>query len=179
MRDTRTFPIQTERGAAPHPLRIPWALAERAYSVYAGRYGRNQSLARLGERGGFAPSEMDEFLPGWREEADECAALRARIAALSVAARGVLVHFGPRHLDAVSGAEIGTALKRALVSFGFDREAATRAGVHAVTRWCAEHPWEPSLDPGGGSARRKREHEIMQVALDAALRAGTSEGRHV
>src|SRR3990170_7433443 len=98
MRDTRTFPIQTERGAAPHPLRIPWALAERAYSVYAGRYGRNQSLARLGERGGFAPSEMDEFLPGWREEADECAALRARIAALSVAARGVLVHFGPRHL---------------------------------------------------------------------------------
>ena len=76
----------------------------------------------------------------------------------------------------VSGAEIGTALERALASFGFDREAATRAGVRAVTQWCAEHPWEPSLDAGGGSARRKRDHEIMRVALDAALRAGASGG---
>ena len=75
MSDARTFPIQAERGAAPHPLRIPWALAERAYSVYVGRYGQGQTLERLAERGGFAPSEMDEFVPGWREEADECAAL--------------------------------------------------------------------------------------------------------
>lgn len=62
----RTFPIQSERGAAPHPIRISWETAELAYSVYSGMYGRGQSLERLAERGGFGPSEMDTFLPDWR-----------------------------------------------------------------------------------------------------------------
>lgn len=61
------FPIQTERDADPHPLSIPWEVAELAYSVYAGRYGTAQTLKRLAERGGFAPSEMDEFVPDWRK----------------------------------------------------------------------------------------------------------------
>ena len=62
----KQFPIQLERNAAPHPLTIPWSIAELAYSVYASKYGNSQSLERLAERGGFAPSEMDEFLPDWR-----------------------------------------------------------------------------------------------------------------
>ncbi len=74
--EERTFPIQFQRGAAPHPLRVPWAVAELAYSVYAGRYGWDQSLERLAARGGFAPSEMDEFLPDWRGLAARAAALR-------------------------------------------------------------------------------------------------------
>jgi hypothetical protein len=77
---TREFPIQTERGAAPHPLLIPWSVAEKAYSVYAARYGRSQSLERLAERGGFGPSEMDEFLPGWRDEVSEITRLRKELA---------------------------------------------------------------------------------------------------
>jgi hypothetical protein len=73
----RRFPIQRERGAEAHPLLIPWSVAEKAYSVYAARYGRGQSLERLAERGGFAPSEMDDFHPTWREEASEIATLKA------------------------------------------------------------------------------------------------------
>ena len=61
------FPIQAERGAEPHPMKVPWHIAELAYSVYAAKYGQEQSLERMAERGGFAPSEMDMFLPDWRE----------------------------------------------------------------------------------------------------------------
>ena len=43
------------------------AVAERAYEVYAARYGRSQSLDRLCERGGFGTGELDMFAPGWRE----------------------------------------------------------------------------------------------------------------
>lgn len=71
------FPIQTQRGAKAHPLWIPWSVAELAYSVYAGRYGKDQSLKRLAERGGFGPNEMDHFLPDWRERCDQLIVLRS------------------------------------------------------------------------------------------------------
>lgn len=77
----RMFPIQSERGAKPHPTRIPWSIAELAYSVYSGKYGRDQSLERLASRGGFGPGEMDTFVPDWRERCDEIASLRAQLAA--------------------------------------------------------------------------------------------------
>lgn len=72
----RMFPIQRERGAKAYPTQIPWSIAELAYSVYSSKYGKDQSLERLAERHGFAPSEMDEFLPDWRERCDEIKALR-------------------------------------------------------------------------------------------------------
>lgn len=75
--DARRFPLIPEKGE-PGPLSISWPLAEKAYSQYAARYGRNQSLQRLSERGGFYFGEMDEFYPGWRDEADEIALLTAR-----------------------------------------------------------------------------------------------------
>lgn len=62
----KQFPIQTQRDAPPHPLLIPWEIAELAYSVYASRYGQEQSLGHLAARGGFGPGEMDMFVPGWR-----------------------------------------------------------------------------------------------------------------
>jgi hypothetical protein len=37
---------------------IPWSLAERIYAVYADLYGRDQSLERLAERGGFSWVEI-------------------------------------------------------------------------------------------------------------------------
>ena len=83
MSDERTFPIQRgERGVKPHPTRIPWHVADLAYSVYSARFGTSQSLERLAERGGFGPEEMDMFLPDWRERCDENARLKARVAEL-------------------------------------------------------------------------------------------------
>ena len=75
----KMFPIQSDEGAAPHPLWIPWSIAELAYSVYSARYGRGQTLERLGERGGFGPGEMDMFVPDWRERCSELTTLRSRV----------------------------------------------------------------------------------------------------
>ena len=72
----RMFPIQSAHGAKPHPTSIPWAIADLAYSVYSARYGKDQSLERMAERGGFSPGEMDDFLPDWRERV---AALPAQV----------------------------------------------------------------------------------------------------
>jgi hypothetical protein len=56
--------------------RIPRSVAERAWVSYARRYGRDQSLDRICERGGFGAGELDMFAPGWREEVSELAILR-------------------------------------------------------------------------------------------------------
>lgn len=85
MSEQKTFPIQSHRGAKPHPLKIPWDLAELAYSVYSAQYGRGQSLERLAERGGFGPGEMDEFVPDWRERCSEREMLVARVRDLEAA----------------------------------------------------------------------------------------------
>lgn len=37
---------------------IPWSLAEKIYERYANRYGKEQSLKRLAERGGFGWAEV-------------------------------------------------------------------------------------------------------------------------
>jgi len=37
---------------------IPWEYAEEAYKEYASMYGNEQSLKRLGERGGFGVTEI-------------------------------------------------------------------------------------------------------------------------
>ena len=81
--DTRTFPIQSDyRDTKAHPTTIPWEVADKAYAVYRGRYGSQQTLERLAERGGFSGGEMDEFYPGWRDEVSGIAVRDARIAAL-------------------------------------------------------------------------------------------------
>lgn len=61
--DTRPFPIQADHASLDpyikHPVStIPWWLAEIAYEFYAERYGRQQSLERLAERGGFGREEL-------------------------------------------------------------------------------------------------------------------------
>lgn len=52
-----TFPIQGG-------LRIPMWAAERAYETYAKLFGRDQSLQRLGERGGFGLLEWGALFAG-------------------------------------------------------------------------------------------------------------------
>lgn len=68
---SRMFPLQASREVEPHPLSIPWSVAEKAYSAYAAKYGRGQTLERLAERGGFSGGEMDMLYPGWRAECDD------------------------------------------------------------------------------------------------------------
>lgn len=79
--ERRTFPLQPDRKAKPGPVNIPWSVAEKAYGVYALRFGKDQTLERLAERAGFSWSEMDMFLPDWREECSEIDALRAKLSA--------------------------------------------------------------------------------------------------
>ena len=56
----KNFPIQKTYGVGGNEPQtvIPWWLAEEAYSYYASRFGRGQSLERLAERGGFARKEL-------------------------------------------------------------------------------------------------------------------------
>jgi hypothetical protein len=80
------FPIipykRGEVGKGPHPTKIPWAIADLAYSVYSSRFGRSQSLERLAERGGFHAGEMDDYLPDWRERSSALTTAQAEAAAL-------------------------------------------------------------------------------------------------
>lgn len=55
--DGRPFPIQADYPFKPS-TKIPWWLAEIAYEYYASRYGKQQSLERLAERGGFGREEL-------------------------------------------------------------------------------------------------------------------------
>lgn len=64
--DARPFPIRAARscrdaaGAVFYPRKstIPWWLAEQAYAYYAERFGNQQSLERIAERGGFGRQEL-------------------------------------------------------------------------------------------------------------------------
>ena len=76
------FPIIPDRyrdsTVAPHPMKVPWSIAELAYSVYVRHGGGDQSLERLAERGGFGAAEMDKLLPDWRERVADLLADRTR-----------------------------------------------------------------------------------------------------
>lgn len=65
----RRFPIQGKwqpGGYHDQPYgTVPWSVAEVAYAAYAARHGRDQSLERIAERGGFGHEEMDLYAPGW------------------------------------------------------------------------------------------------------------------
>jgi hypothetical protein len=65
---------------------IPWSMHLRAYDVYCKRYGKQDALINLEGRncrGGFHVGELDEFVPGWREELSEFAKLRAEVERLT------------------------------------------------------------------------------------------------
>jgi hypothetical protein len=87
--EAHLFPLQPAgrkyKGPAVPSLRIPWIVAEKAYAAYAARYGQDQSLERLAERGGFCVEEMDELLPAWRDECDALRLALARIRELEAA----------------------------------------------------------------------------------------------
>lgn len=55
--DCRPFPIQGEYHVA-NPCTIPWWIAEIAYEWYSQRFGTDQSLQQLADRGGFGRDEL-------------------------------------------------------------------------------------------------------------------------
>ena len=84
MESEKVFPLQASNGR-PAPLKIPWSIAEKAYSQYVFSYGRGQSLERIAQRGGFSALEMDELFPGWENECSEIKRLQSRISSLEAA----------------------------------------------------------------------------------------------
>lgn len=55
---------------------IPWSMHLRAYDVYVKKYGPQPALIEGRCRGGFGVHELDEFIPGWREELSDMARLK-------------------------------------------------------------------------------------------------------
>lgn len=66
MEDDRPFPIQGEGVGHDRKERtyIPWWLAEEAYAEYVRRFGNQQTLQRLADRGGFGRDELLMLLRG-------------------------------------------------------------------------------------------------------------------
>lgn len=60
---------------------IPWELHLRAYSEYRRQHGAQESLITGGCRGGFHTTELDIFIPGWREDAAETTRLKLALSA--------------------------------------------------------------------------------------------------
>lgn len=59
---------------------IPWSMHLRAYDAYCKKYGKQQALIEGNCRGGFGTSELDVFVPGWRDELSEMNRLRTKLA---------------------------------------------------------------------------------------------------
>lgn len=60
---------------------IPWSLHLEAYEVYSRKWAPQPALIDLegrGCRGGFSTSELDEFIPGWRDRASELVRVKAQ-----------------------------------------------------------------------------------------------------
>lgn len=69
--------IAPVQGYAPG---IPWLMHIRAYEAYCAKCGPQCALIDLEGRncrGGFHTSELDQFIPGWREELEKQAIARA------------------------------------------------------------------------------------------------------
>lgn len=47
---------------------IPWDMHMEAYAAYCKKYGEQKAMIEGWCRGGFGASELDMFIPGWREE---------------------------------------------------------------------------------------------------------------
>lgn len=69
-------PVQDRSGLIKS---IPWEMHLRAYTAYCKKWGSQQALIEGGCRGGFALGELDDFIPGWRDELPELETLAAEV----------------------------------------------------------------------------------------------------
>ena len=61
---------------------IPWHMHLRAYDAYCKKWGPQEAMIDLEGRncrGGFAVEELDDFIPGWREELLELTRLKTAL----------------------------------------------------------------------------------------------------
>jgi len=65
----------------------------RAYDAYRKRHGKQQALIEGRCRGGFGTCELDEFIPGWREEISVLNQLKAEVTKLRKAINAHLDEF--------------------------------------------------------------------------------------
>lgn len=59
---------------------IPWSMHLRAYDAYSKKWSPQPAMIDLEGRncrGGFSVGELDDFIPGWREELSEIGRLKA------------------------------------------------------------------------------------------------------
>ena len=62
MNNRKQFPLLDFFAPGFQRKQIPWEQAEEAYEEYAAQHGKDQSLERLAERGGFSAEEIIELL---------------------------------------------------------------------------------------------------------------------
>jgi hypothetical protein len=65
--ETKRAPVQRLQGG------IPWDMHLRAYAEYSKRWGPQPAMIDLEGRcrGGFALEELDDWMPGWRDELEK------------------------------------------------------------------------------------------------------------
>lgn len=86
-----------------YPPGIPWHMHLRAYEAYCKKWGPQPALINLEGRncrGGFGTGELDEFIPGWRDEVSGYADLKrdaARWRALLAAGPRMMGTYGLDH----------------------------------------------------------------------------------
>jgi hypothetical protein len=71
---------------------IPWSMHLRAYDAYCKKWGPQEAMIDLEGRncrGGFHDGELDDLIPGWREEVSEIRRLRN---GLNIIAQAGTVH---------------------------------------------------------------------------------------
>lgn len=71
---------------------IPWSMHLRAYDAYCKMFGPQPALIDLAGRncrGGFGDTELDMFIPGWREELSIISQKDAKIVALETEVAGL------------------------------------------------------------------------------------------
>lgn len=61
---------------------IPWSLHLRAWDAYKKKWNSSQSAERIHERGGFSDGELDDFIPGWRDEVSTITRLESELQSL-------------------------------------------------------------------------------------------------
>lgn len=86
--------VETLEGRKMAPVQgytagIPWEMHLRAYDAYCKKYSPQPALIEGWCRGGFDVNELDEFIPGWREELSELARLRAKVETLQAEVDGM------------------------------------------------------------------------------------------
>lgn len=116
---------------------IPWDMHLRAYEAYCKAYGPQPALCDLeGKncRGGFGTSELDMFIPGWRDELSTVTSQKKRIAELE----------DQLTRKAVEADNLRDVLNTPL--FDDFTQAVSREAVHQIQRWGRAHDRSKSAE---------------------------------